>query len=209
MKTTVKLIKTIKKKADKNSNGNLVDNLHLKRAYDSDRIRVKYQRERERHAHTINMWFVITIIVFIVLYVSGRKWGEIVYNNTRRYLPRLPWRLPFKVLPFKQQKIRPPTPTLCVVESDVDCVKKYDLEIKNDQVCTSSTSVSLVYCYFQSLVGMLRRVCDCVYGWLRACDCVAYVSACKQRRKRNKITGRTMCIEKVVFCLILPRLNAK
>lgn len=76
------------------------------------------------------MWFVFSIIGFIVLYVSGRKWGEIVYNYARRRLPY--------ALPFRQQKIRPPTPTLCVVESDVDSAKKakkYDLELQGDQVC--------------------------------------------------------------------------
>lgn len=72
------------------------------------------------------MWFWFAIVGIIVAYVSGRKWGQFLYNHGMR---RLSYILPNK------QKIRPPTPTLSVVESDVDCSKKYDLEVQSDQVC--------------------------------------------------------------------------
>lgn len=61
------------------------------------------------------MWFFCAIFCFIVLYVSGRKWGHKLYNY---YRPRLTYVLPYR------RKARPLTPTLSVVESDVDCAKK-------------------------------------------------------------------------------------
>lgn len=100
------------------------------------------------------MWFIFSIIGFIVLYVSGRKWGEVAYNYARRRLPY--------ALHLRQQKIRPPTPTLSVVESDVDSAKnakKYDLEMQSNQVCLVIVCRSLELNGFFFVIELKGRKC--------------------------------------------------
>lgn len=67
------------------------------------------------------MWFVLFVLCAAALYVSARIWGRQFYYYYRRKLPY--------ILPY-QRKIRPPTPTLSVVETDRDiAAKKFDVDL--------------------------------------------------------------------------------
>lgn len=76
------------------------------------------------------MWFFITVIGMVVAYISGRKWGNQLYNY---YRPRLNY-----ILPYMRRKYRPVVGTsLQTVETDesINAKKKFDLEsviITND-----------------------------------------------------------------------------
>lgn len=67
------------------------------------------------------MWFFALIFASIGLYISARKWGPKLYYY---YRPKLPYILPYR------KKPRPLTPTLNIVESDLDAAKnKFDLSV--------------------------------------------------------------------------------
>lgn len=66
------------------------------------------------------MWFFIAVIGMVIAYISGRKWGNQLYNY---YRPRL--------MPYIRRKYRPIGGTsLQSVETDesINAKKKFDLE---------------------------------------------------------------------------------
>lgn len=72
------------------------------------------------------MWFFIAVIGMVVAYVSGRKWGNQLYNY---YRPRLNY-----VLPYIRRKYRPVVGTsLQSVETadGINAKKKFDLDSVN------------------------------------------------------------------------------
>lgn len=69
------------------------------------------------------MWFFIAVIGMVVAYISGRKWGNQLYNY---YRPQLNY-----FLPYMRRKYRPVIGTsLQSVETDesINAKKKFDLE---------------------------------------------------------------------------------
>lgn len=84
------------------------------------------------------MWFFIAVIGMVVAYISGRKWGNQLYNY---YRPRLNY-----VLPYIRRKYRPVvgavSTSLQSVETvdDINAKKKFDLE---------SVKIAMNFCIFK------------------------------------------------------------
>lgn len=84
------------------------------------------------------MWFFIAVIGMVVAYISGRKWGNQLYNY---YRPRLNY-----VLPYNRRKYRPVvgavSTSLQSVETvdDINAKKKFDLE---------SVKIAMIFCIFK------------------------------------------------------------
>lgn len=72
------------------------------------------------------MWFFIVVIGMVVAYISGRKWGNQLYNY---YRPRLSY-----ILPYIRRKYRPVVGSggisLQTVETvdSINAKKKFDVE---------------------------------------------------------------------------------
>lgn len=83
-------------------------------------ISKRIEQEKEKN---VEMWFFVAIIGMVVAYVSGRKWGQRLYNY---YRPRIAY-----IVPYFRRKYRPLTPALlptAVADDDINAKKKFDLE---------------------------------------------------------------------------------
>lgn len=70
--------------------------------------------EERQNEDRQNMFYYVAVLSLLALYVTGRKYGHVLYMICRQRL---------------RPKLRSSTPPLSIVESDADAAKKFDLPV--------------------------------------------------------------------------------